>query len=311
MTTHRLLSVALALQAGLAVITWWPTRGAAPAEPRALVPLEADAVTAIEITGRAADGEIPDPVRLERGDTGWTVTSLHGYPADEAKVADLLEDLVGLQVRAPIATQPTSHAALEVAEDAFTRRVRLESASGTIELYLGAGRGQTAHVRRGDEAFVHAARGISAWSVADAGRSWIDTGWVDVDRAQLATFGLSNANGAFELEKGADGWTVVGGEQALDADAVDELLRDLLRLRIRSVAAAEAEAGHGLDGTVRVSWSLASGSGGAYEVGAVEDGRAYARQEGRPHVVELSASAVRPALDTRLEDLLAGEPEAP
>lgn len=305
MTTHRILTVALALQAGLAVVTWWPARGAAPAEPRALVDLDAGAISAVEITGRASDGDLPDPVRLERGASGWTVASLHGYPADEAKVTDLLDRLLELRVRAPVATQPTSHAALEVADDAFTRKLRLEAGGEAVELFLGAGRGQSAHVRRGDEALVHAARGISAWSVADAGRSWIDAAWIDVDRAQLATFALSNAHGAFTLEKGPDGWAAAGDERALDPDAVDALLRDLLRLRIRTVAAAEAEPAHGLDGAVRVRWSLASGPGGAYEVGAVEDGRAFARQEGRPHVVELSSSAVAPARDTRLEDLLA------
>lgn len=311
MTTHRILGVALAVQAGLAVATWWPSSGRAAVEPRSLVTLDADDVTAVEITGRAADGDVPEPLRLVRGDEGWVIESLHGYPADEAKVDELLRDLLDVQVRAPVATKPTSHAALEVADDAFTRRVRLEAGGEAVELYVGASRGRAAHVRLGGEPLVYAAKGLSAWSIGDSGRSFLDTRWVDLDREQLATFAVANAHGAFTLEQGPDGWTATGVEAPLDADAVDELLRDLSSLRLREPVAREAAPDHGFADPVRVSWTLSDGSAGAYEVGAESDGAAFARKDGSPHVVRVAASAVEPAREARLEALLADAPGEP
>lgn len=308
MSIHRILAAALAIQAGLTVVTWWPSGTRAEVAPQELVSLDADAVTALEITGRTVGGGEPDTVTLRRLGDGWTVETLHGYPADEARVDELLRKLLDLQVRAPVATQPTSHARLEVADDAFTRKVRIEAGGESVELFVGASRGRDAHVRRGDQDLVHAARGLSAWSIADSARSWIDTQWLDVDREQVTTLSLANAHGAFTLEKEAEGWSVPGAEEAVDADVVEELLQDLLRLRIRTVAAAQAAPEHGLDGSLRVSWTTAGAGSEAYEVGTIDEGRAYARRDGAPFVVELSASAVEKARDTRLTDLLV-EPE--
>ena len=64
------------------------------------------------------------------------------YEAEAAELAPrLLDKLLGMRVRRPIATQPSSHNSLKVGEREHGRRVRVEAGEARYELYVGAGQG--------------------------------------------------------------------------------------------------------------------------------------------------------------------------
>lgn len=312
--THKILAVALVAQVGLAVVTWWPRGGGAVSEPRTLVTLDRGAIQEIEIIGRTVDDDAPDSLRLLKDGGVWIIDEFRGFPADPDRVSELLDNLLDLQVRAPVATQAPSHAALEVAEEAFTRKVRLVTGEQSVEVLLGAASGQQVNVRLASEPQVYTVRGFSAWSIADSARRYLDTDYVDAPREQVTQLVVENGQGTVALERtGDDTWIAAGLDdgQALDQAEVDRLLGRLLRLRIDEPVGTEREAAWGLDDGARVTWTVTEGgaaSSYSYVVGAVEGGRAYVQRDDSPHIVKVFESSVKPALELKLEDLL--EPSA-
>ena len=115
-----ILAAALAVQLLLLGLLSLGGRDRAGSEPRALVP-DPEAFTAVRLEIAGDDG---DPVSLRREGEGWVLGDPDGYPADRAKVEELLAKLEPLEVRRPVVTSGRYHAALEVADDAFRRRLR-------------------------------------------------------------------------------------------------------------------------------------------------------------------------------------------
>ncbi len=305
MRTNQILAGALAAQLAVAAVTWWPRTDASHTSAP-LVDAAAADVTAVEIQGMSTPGAAADPVRLVREGDAWVVASAEGYPADSAKVGDLLDRLTGIELRDPITTQATSHEQLGVAADAYTRKVTLASGGRTSTFYLGAGQGSTVNVRRDGTGDVYRVAGFTAWSVGDAAARYFDPSYVKVDPAALSSLTVKNAAGALMLRRDGDTWVSADDPtRPIDARAAQALARKLLDVRMSRPVSRTAAAEHGLDGGVRVEWtSTGEPASGAYTIGNESDGVRYVRADGREWVVAVAAAGLAQAQTATWTDLL-------
>jgi hypothetical protein len=305
---NKSLAGLLVVQVALVGLLWRPVAEPAYTSTPVLA-FAADAITGLEIIGRTADGETPEPVKLVKEGTDWQIASEQGYPADSAKVATVLSSLADMKIRAPIATQAANHAKLEVAEAKNTRRVKITAGAETIDLLLGAGSGSAVNVRKGDANEVFSVRGFTAWSIGDQASRYFDTEYVKADVDTLDSLTVINTNGDFTLEKDGTGWHIAGAEAGtlLNETKVQELLAAVTRVRMTEPAGKTDRPAWGLTRDRRVEWTSTESSetnGSGYTIGAEVDGKIYVRADRNPFVVLVTSSTVSKALDINVDELL-------
>lgn len=155
MTRKGLLALALLLAALLG--GWWFSRPVVPAQAPVAVakpwlPVlqgRLEQVTAVEV--RRPGQPL---VRLERRPQGWVLPAKADYPADQASVARLLQELAAARLVAPLTSSPDSLGLVEPgAADAQALRVQVELAGmPTLVLLIGQPAQQGGQlVRRADE----------------------------------------------------------------------------------------------------------------------------------------------------------------
>ena len=302
---NKILAGVLALQVVLAAITWIP-RGGDASEPVQFVSSDTDSITRITIVGRTSPEEEaePDQVTLTRSDGGWAIEDLGGYPADTTKVDELFENLTALVGRSPTGTTPASHYPLQVADDAFTRKVTLMAGDEEQTLYLGAASGSGMHVREASNDEVFTTRGVSAWSIADQNRRYYDTKYLEHGADDIDSFRVRNAQGDHTFIRVDGEWQIEGteGSAGLEISEVASLVRTLMNVRIHEPVSKEIEPQHGLDGRVRVEWSVTENettTPHGYTVGAeASDGKRYVQADGNEWVIEVLNSTVTRAIET-------------
>jgi hypothetical protein len=323
-----ILAGLLAVQVLLLLVARGPMASSAtPIEAQALFPqLESFTPERLEIQG--AGDEL---VTLSRGAEGWAIDEADGYPAQADKVDQLLEKLQEVQVRRPVVGSSRYHRALKVAEGERERRVRLwqdGSGSPDLDFFLGSSPNyQRIHVRRADDDEVYEIQGLGSYDVRPDAQAWFDSAFVGVEPAQVTSLRLENSQGAFEIEKGADGsWSVVsGGEpgRLLSATKVDSLVRTAASLRAVKPAGRRDDTAHGLgspQATVLLRYTAPGGELAPEETREVsvlvggatagDDARLYIARSGFDHVAEAYKTSVDRLLEQKLEDLGEGEPEA-
>jgi hypothetical protein len=286
--TVKWLGGALALQLGLAAFTCMPRGGGAAAEVD-LVDLPREALTRIELHGGPED---EDPLVLAREGEVWTLPELGAYPAAEAKVVELLDQVDALVGRAPIATQATSHGSLGVAADAFGRKLVLSDGASTRTVLLGAAGGKSVHARVDGEDAVYAVRGPSLWSFSDSARAYYEAEVLAVETGALERVSVVNPAGGVQLVRDASGWSLPDAPEgaALDRAAVDRLVRKLASVRMSAPVAREARPEHGLDGGTRVEWAVevdGASEPGGLTLGAEDGADLFLRVDGAPFVVKV------------------------
>ncbi len=302
---NKVLAGALFAQVALGAITWWP-RGGAVSEPTILLDVDPQTVTHLEIVGRTTlDMEdAPEPVILDKVGDDWKITSLSGFPAKAEEVDKVLESLSEIEVRSPIGTTASSHVTLQVADDAFTRHVKLDAADAKHDLYLGAASGTAMHVRTAGQDEVYVLRGVTAWSIADQARRYYDTEYVRPELETVTSFRIKNAQGDYTLTKAGDAWRcdTLEDPSALDNDEAAALASSLLNIRIHDPVSTEVTPAHGLDGTVRVEWTVAANdttTSHGYTVGVFDDESKYTiKADDSAWVVRVNESSVKRAVET-------------
>ncbi|RME20501.1 MAG: DUF4340 domain-containing protein [Deltaproteobacteria bacterium] len=287
-------------QSALATVAWWPgDDDGATTVP--LVDLPRESISTIRIWDGSRDED--DPLVLQKEPDGWHIDSAGGYPADEDKVARVLDAFVDARVSNPLAESETAWASLKVADDDFARRVELSGEAGTVELLVGPGTGRAATVRRvGDDA-VYRLRGVSQWSIGAEPRSYTDPQLVDVSADDIESLAITGQEGGIRLQRVGETWVApaLSGDRTVDQEAVRDLLGKVVGLRLVALpddpgAAPEAE--------LTVSWTVdgEDGSGG-YVLGPEEDGRRAVRLQGGAHTALVSAYSVKPIVEASLESL--------
>jgi Domain of unknown function (DUF4340) len=316
MTLRRALVALLAVQALLVAVTWWPGDRSDLAA-HALLDLDPAAVTRIRIARKPAEGQPERWLELARGEGGaWSIESASGYPAQASRVDALLAKLVTLEVRSPIATQTTSHDALAVGERQYGRRIEISTAQGTQTLVVGAATSSSANVRLAGASEVYTAKGLSEWSLADDARSYWDPMYASAPLSELTAVEIHNAQGGMRFTRGDGGWTLEGAPPGtgVDAQAIEAFLTGLVEVRLSEPVGQELEPRFGLDGSLRVGWTVTaenSSIGGGYAVGHEDGASVYVKSDGHPFVVRAPKAGFEKLRSARAEDFLAkpaGEP---
>jgi hypothetical protein len=307
MKTTRILGIALVVQVALAIWTWWPTQ---PSVARPLIALQRDAIDEIEIAARPKDGGQEESVVLARvaepsGDSpdpagSWVVRSAGDYPALPARVAELLDTIAGLHAGAPIATQATSHEALSIGDDSYGRRLTLRAGDDTESWLVAPATSRSVYARRVGENEVYRAEGASEWSFRERASSYWDSSYVSEDPGSLDALAVRNAHGSFRFEKRDGVWTLADlkeGEEVADAKAIEAFVSRVASLRMTRPVGRETLPEQGLDGAVRVDWTITTEDqsvSGGYAVGADVDSDVYVKAVDHPFVVRVGKSQLEP-----------------
>jgi len=304
---HRNALVALlGVQLILVALTWWPGDPAG-SQPRPLIGIDVGDVLSLGISARPEDGAEADGVELVRRDEQWTLASAGGYVADGDAVERLLEDLVALRVRRPIATQSSSHAQLKVGESDYGKRITIETPDLSRTLIVGAAANDRSHVRFEGEDEVYLVSGLSEWAIRADPSAYYSSDYLDLNLAELSTVALTNESGSLEFRRGAGGWTLASAPAgaAIDREAVESLLGKLLGLKIARPIGDTVEPSHGLDSALRVDWTGVAEDqsiGGGYRVGASDGDETFVKASASPFVVTVPSASLAPLRDARAGD---------
>lgn len=318
--TQRLLVGLLLAQLVLILLVRSPFSGGTGADAsRPLLPsLEAFTPARVEIEGKESE-----KVSLTRQDGGWALEELGGFPADEAKVDELLEKLRGLSVRRPVVSGSRYHAAFKVAEDDNEGRMRIwgdGSDEPEVDLIFGSSPNYRAlHVRLGSETPVYEVRDLAVYDVRPDAGAWADMELVDVPEESLLSLAIDNASGSFELVRQEQIWRVASPEtmrdSELDQDEVGRLVGSAVSIRL---AEPVGPVGDGPSppqeaaATVTLRWSPAGGAEQTlvYWIGdTVEDQETQRRigRSGFDYTGTVWESSVQPVLEKALADLIGSD----
>ncbi len=335
---NKILIAALAAQLLLIAVVLAGRETATITQPAPIVKdFDPEAVARIDIHSPRDDDEGAEApaVVLARTDEAFVVQSAYGYPADRARVDELLSAVEQMAAREPIATSPGRARQLEVADDRYDRRLVFQDESGEARtLYLGAPAGQgrvAARVAGQDAIFaVQTSVGRSA-RIREA--DWMQQPFFEAKSDDIASLAIESEairatftrdeDGAWKLDDEASDVAAPAGE-VLDDGAVDAIAREAARIRLAGVAGREPAPEHGLDEPrARIEIELApaadddegDGISVATErftivIGADDDDdRVHVRVDDRPFVALVSRSALRDLLDADAEGLFASEEE--
>jgi uncharacterized protein DUF4340 len=157
----------------------------------------------------AASGDADKPaIELVKRGAGWVLASHHDYPADPTKVTELLDKLIALQSRGPMARAAARQKQLGVADADFQRRLVIGRDGGNdLTLYVGsAAGGRRTAVRLAGQNDIHAVAGLTAWGVATDPTAWVDPVYFRVANPELVSVEVAGASGRISLERSGGLW---------------------------------------------------------------------------------------------------------
>ncbi len=248
---HKVIKMLLALmvvQAGLIAVTW-STGTVLNTQD------QGDALLSFN------EGDI-DSLLLQEGDKTLMLEKKSGqwqtpdaFPANQAKVNNLLDKLHGLKHGLPIATSSQALQRFKVANDAFERHIRLQSHGKNIaELYVGKGAGaRRSHVRNGQQKAVYTAM-IGSYDLPVAVTDWQDKNILQIEQGSVTAIGLEGMSLRLVEDSSTDEsnkkhWQLdpVLNNKQLDSQAVDTALQTLHSIRFKKVLGKEKKKEYGLD----------------------------------------------------------------
>lgn len=299
MKTNAVLAGLLGVQLAALAVTWWPSPPEAKTET-VVFPGGADAIRALEIHPPAAEGEPGKPVQLVRQGEAWTLLSAQGYPAQAETVKTVLDHLAGITLTDPITTQATSHAALQVADDAYTRKITASLGGETTTLLLGAGPGSLTRVRLAGQDAVYQVRGFSAWSIGDTDARFWDPEVVaaKVDELEALTFPTPAGPVQLVLRDGV--WSDASGAHVIGPREASRLVKSLTSLRMQRPLGTGDDPAWGIADGLHVAWTGRTVDGtaytGGYRIGAALDDLRAVRVDGGSWTVAVPSAALEPLL---------------
>ena len=242
---NQILAGLLVVQLGLAALVFL---GDEDETIRALRPVVADldpeAVDRVQVFDRtagsgdgedatdeneAADGAAAEQasIVLERRGSEWVLVSHHDHPVDTRRVTELVDKVIALRSRGPVASGAARQRQLEVADDHYQRKLVIGAGDREVTLYVGASAGaRQTSVRLAGQDEVHGVSGLTAFGVSADVSSWIDPSYLQIARDEIASVEVVNRNGTFTLVKDGDTWRALVDGQAVEPARGRELNTD-------------------------------------------------------------------------------------
>lgn len=278
--------------------------------PKALVEgLDVAAVARIEV------GTKPDErLVVEKNGTDWKIATAGGYPADAAKVDELLEKIGKAETRGAVVTSDKYHESLEVTEEKAQARIRLYAAGSDkplADLILGKTSSGGAHVRRAGDENVYDVRDLSPWQLRPDTATWMQRRLVDVPTESVQRLAVRNANGSFELERKDGDWVVALPEESkgrsCTKDKVETMVRSLGSLSAANPGGVLDPATQGLGDDAVIATITHDEGTTTIRIGAAvpdKDGQLYVTTDGFGFAATQWETSLSSVVNAKLEELL-------
>ena len=208
---HKILIGLLVAQLALALVMLLRDDDHGAEKPQPLLAgFDAAKVTRVQVLGK------DKPVDIVKRDGAWVLASGYDYPVEESRVTDLLAQLAKLSAAAPIATQPSRHKQLGVADDDFTRKLVVTADGKDTTLFVGttAGLRRTA-VRLANDARVFGVSGVTSHGIGTEPSAWVATTYASVPIDDIAKV---------VVDKGGTVTELVPGDATFDADKLKSVI---------------------------------------------------------------------------------------
>lgn len=182
---HKLALLFVAQVVLAAALLAWQGRGGV-AEPKALFSFDEKAVDRLVIEG-------PDQAKVElqrRGSADaaqWVVSGAGDFPADRARIQQVVNRLHELKVVAPVATSGAAAERFKVSDETFERRIRAEAGGKAVAtLLLGSSQGsRQTSAREAGEDDVYAVD-WATYEIATRNEDWLDKGVLRIAEDSVA-----------------------------------------------------------------------------------------------------------------------------
>lgn len=314
----QILAGVLVVQIILSIFVFRPKPAATGGNEPLFPDLEAGGIVALSIE----DGD-GNRIALRQVDGAWVLPDADDFPAQESKIAPLLDKILGLTTGRLVTRTEASHKQLQVAAEYFARRIDFETAdgpalslsNGTKEtLYLGSSPSYgAAHFRVEGQNEVYLTNAISAWEASTAVASWIDTLYLSVPQADVTRVTLENEHGTFTFTKDdEDNWRLadLAAGETLNQTQVTTLLRQVTSINMVAPLGKEEQAAYGMDEPRAVVTIETGEKTITLHVGAKDpaDDSAVVISSGGPYYVRVAGFSVQGLVENTREDFLQAPP---
>ncbi|HNS52734.1 MAG TPA: DUF4340 domain-containing protein [Anaerolineae bacterium] len=308
---NQILAGVLVLQLVLVAVLFWPRHKGGAAGQSLFPGVEPGQVTSLKVTQSGRE-----PVEVDRSGSGWELAGTDGYPAISGTVTAAIDQIVTLTADRAVATNPSSHKRLKVAEDDYERLAEFELDGGTRHrLFLGTSPSYgTTYVRVEGQNEVYLA-GLTSSDLGGNPSAWIDTTYLTVTQDLVTGLTLRNRQGTFEFAKSGTSWTMTGIEvgETLDASKVTTILSTISSLRMVEPLGKAEKPEYGLAEPLAVLEVTTADKTYTLRVGALApDGSSYvAGSSESPYFVRISQYTLSRLVDNGRDFFLVQPTEVP
>ena len=306
----------LVAQLALAAFVFWPRPSTGSAGKLLLSDIKADEITSLTVRD---DKGASIKLARQAPNQAWVLPDAGNFPADATKITPVLAKLAALTTDRLVAQTVGSQKQLQVAADAFQRRIDIGTAGGaTRTLFLGSpAGGQASHVRVDGQDNVYVAGDLASSQLNADSASWIDPTYLKVAAADVVGFVLANANGQFSFTKDDKGaWQMDGlaGGAKLDPNQLTSVIDRVAALRLVRPLGTTDSADYGLaQPAALVTLKLKNGDAAktlTLAVGAKDatDGAYTVKSSDSPYFVKVAQYDVQDLVDKKREGFLVVSP---
>jgi hypothetical protein len=308
LTNEHKIYVALAVLAGVGGGVWYvqqqdkkeQLRYVAGASSGSLPELKLPADDVERITKLEIKNADKPEVVIEKDGDKWRVKKPVDYPANQANVKSLLDNLKELKAKDVIDKGTGSYAEYNLEGDKAVHVVAYKGGDKAVDLWFGKAGGRGQMTRKGGIDGVYAVSGYSSYVYARDVKNWRDTSLLKFDDAAVTRIDLKNENGEFVFKKEGDAWSgTLKGEKAEKADKLERFdenkVKDMLRaykaLNADDFADDKSDADTGLDKpSANLTITLKEGDPIKLAVGKTSSGESrYLKKEGTPQAFIISS----------------------
>lgn len=167
----------------------------------------------------------------------WRLPEYHNLPANQNKIASILDKFSDIKTGWPVATTENGRERFEVSEEKYKTKVSLANGDNALEsIYLGTSPGfRQLHVRRDNEDEVYAVK-LNSVDFPVKNKDWLDKTLLQ-PKGDIAV--LQGPDFAFNKE--GDKWKLEHGEGEVIKEEVENLVSALSHLNVRDIEEKTAE----------------------------------------------------------------------
>ena len=303
---QTILTAVLVFQILLIGVVFWPGETATGAGEPIFPDLETEDIVALTVTD--PDG---NQIELRKEGEGWVLPEADGFPAEEEKIAPVLEQITSLTSSRLVTRTPASHKRLQVAADDFVRRFDVVTSDGAQHaVFMGSAPQYGAtHFRVEGQDETYLTSDFSTWDTRAEAAAWIDTTYVALEEAEVQKMTLDNASGSLTFIRDEDeNWTIegLGADETVDQTKVNSALRRAASITMKSPLGKGEQPEYGMDQPSAIVELETAEATITIHVGALDpEGESYVVSSSQsPYYVQVASYSVQDLVEKDREGFL-------